>query len=175
MNSGSPVIWFANLRESPLGEIWVAAADDGLIALDLWEDKDRFLGIVGNLKKGELVYAPEQLNDVLSQLAEYLEGPRQVFDVSIDWSVMSPFQREVLQEVHRIPYGRTRTYGDIAESLGKPGAMRAVGRANATNPIGIIVPCHRVLGADGRLHGYSAPGGLETKAWLLRREGSWLI
>ncbi len=163
------------MRESPLGEIWAAAAEDGLIALDLWEDRDRFLGIVKKLKSGELVYAPEHLDEVLDQLAEYLEGQRQTFDVSIDWSVMSPFQRDVLQEVHRIPYGRTRTYGDIAESLDKPGAMRAVGRANATNPMAIIVPCHRVLGADGRLHGYSAPGGLETKAWLLRREGSWLI
>lgn len=88
---------------------------------------------------------------------------------------MMPFQQEALQVVSEIDYGRTRTYGDIARQLGKPKAVRAVGRANATNPMPIIIPCHRVLGADGRLHGFSAPGGVETKAWLLRLEGSWLI
>ena len=93
----------------------------------------------------------------------------------MDWSVLTPFQAEVLQAVYTIPYGRLLTYKDIAEQIGKPGAVRAVGRANATNPMPIIIPCHRVLGADGKLHGYSAPGGLETKAWLLRLEGSWLL
>jgi methylated-DNA-[protein]-cysteine S-methyltransferase len=75
----------------------------------------------------------------------------------------------------RVPFGRQSTYREIAEQLGQPGAVRAVGRANATNPIPIVIPCHRILGADGKLHGYSAPGGLETKAWLLRHEGSWLL
>ena len=121
------------------------------------------------------MYASERLEGVIGQVAEYLQGSRQNFDIKIDWSVMSSFQREVLQEVYNIPFGITRTYGDIAVRLGNPGAMRAVGRANAMNPIPIVIPCHRVLGADGRLHGYSAPGGVETKAWLLRREGSWLI
>ncbi len=88
---------------------------------------------------------------------------------------MTPFQIEALQKVYEIEYGRTLTYGDVAKQLDKPGASRAVGRANATNPMPIIVPCHRVLGSDGKLHGYGGPGGLETKAWLLRLEGSWLI
>lgn len=175
MDPNTSVIWIGKLRESPLGEIWAAAAGNGLIALDLWEDEERFRGLVRKLKRGEFVYAPERLEDIVGQVAEYLQGSRQNFDITIDWSVMSPFQREVLQEVCNIPFGKTRTYGDIAARLGNPGAMRAVGRANATNPIPIVIPCHRVLGADGRLHGYSAPGGLETKAWLLRREGSWLI
>ena len=175
MGTHTPVIWIAKLPQSPVGEIWAAAAEDGLIAIDLWQDEDRFHDLVAKLKRGELVYEPERLEDILSQVSEYLEGARQEFGITVDWSVMSPFQREVLQEVNSIPFGRTSTYGDIAKRLGKPGAVRAVGRANATNPIPIIVPCHRVLGADGRLHGFSAPGGLETKAWLLRREGSWLI
>lgn len=175
VDPNTPVIWIAKLQESPLGDLWAATTADGLIALDLWEDEDRFRGLVQKLKSGRLLYAPEHLDDVLGQVAGYLEGSRQNFDITIDWTVMSPFQREVLQKVNEIPFGKTSTYGDIATNLGKPGAMRAVGRANATNPIPIVIPCHRVLGADGRLHGYSAPGGLETKAWLLRREGSWLI
>jgi methylated-DNA-[protein]-cysteine S-methyltransferase len=88
---------------------------------------------------------------------------------------MTPFQQTALQAVFTIPYGRLRTYGPIAQEIGKTGAVRAVGRSNATNPRPIIVPCHRVLGADGKLHGCSAPGGLDTKAWLLRLEGSWLL
>jgi len=71
--------------------------------------------------------------------------------------------------------GRYVTYKEIAQRIGKPKAVRAVGRANATNPMPIIVPCHRILGSDGKLHGFSAPGGLETKAWLLKHEGSWLL
>jgi methylated-DNA-[protein]-cysteine S-methyltransferase len=175
VDPNTPVIWIGKLQESPLGDLWAATTTGGLIALDLWEDEDRFRGLVQKLKSGRLVYGPERLDGVLGQVAEYLEGSRQKFDITIDWSVMSPFQREVLQKVNEIPFGETSTYGDIATSLSKPGTMRAVGRANATNPIPIVIPCHRVLGADGRLHGYSAPGGLETKAWLLRREGSWLI
>ncbi len=88
---------------------------------------------------------------------------------------MKPFQLAALKLVCSVPYGRTTSYGAIAERLGEPGAARAVGRANATNPIPIIIPCHRILGADGKLHGYGARGGVETKARLLRLEGSWLI
>jgi methylated-DNA-[protein]-cysteine S-methyltransferase len=80
-----------------------------------------------------------------------------------------------LRAVHAIPYGRLSTYGEIAAQIGNPKSVRAVGRANATNPIPIVIPCHRVIGSDGKLHGYGAPGGLETKAWLLRMEGSWLL
>ncbi len=69
----------------------------------------------------------------------------------------------------------TLTYADVAQQIGQPKAVRAVGRANATNPMPIIIPCHRVLGSDGRLHGYGGPGGLDTKAWLLRLEGAWLL
>ncbi len=111
----------------------------------------------------------------LAAVTAYLRGERRDFDLPLDWSKMTPFQRAALARVYVVPYGRTSTYGTIAEELGQPGAVRAVGRANATNPIPIIIPCHRILGADGKLHGYGARGGLETKAWLLRLEGSWLL
>jgi methylated-DNA-[protein]-cysteine S-methyltransferase len=168
-------VWIAELSDTYLGDLWTARSPDGLVAVSLWGDKARFIEVVNRLTGLQPDYAPRKLTDITSQLQEYLAGERRQFELEIDWSHMSPFQQDVLRIVCAIAYGRTRTYGDIARQLGKPQAMRAVGRANATNPMPIIIPCHRVLGADGRLHGYSAPGGLETKARLLRLEGSWLI
>jgi methylated-DNA-[protein]-cysteine S-methyltransferase len=165
-------------RDTPLGRIWVAATAEGLVAVSLWDDQDRFAAEVAQLAGGEpaLVAAGETVvTEAVAQVTAYLAGERREFDLPIDWSVLTPFQTEVLRAVQAIPYGRLSTYGEIARQIGQPGAVRAVGRANATNPIPLVIPCHRVLGADGKLHGYSAPGGLETKAWLLRLEGSWLL
>jgi len=173
--TGNDTIWMGELNDTPLGEIWAAQSTNGLVAASLWGDKVRFNKMIRKLLGVDAVYAPEQLEIVTNQLTEYFNKQRRRFEFPIDWSVMTPFQRETLLVVYDIEYGHTRTYGDIARQLGKPKAVRAVGRANATNPMPIIIPCHRVLGADGRLHGYSAPGGVETKAWLLRLEGSWLI
>ncbi len=106
-------------------------------------------------------------------MREYVDGDRREFRFKIDWSSMkSDFQRTVLRRVVKIPCGQTRTYGQIASEIGRPGASRAVGRANATNPMPLVIPCHRVVGADGGLHGYGGAGGLRTKAWLLRMEAS---
>lgn len=167
--------WTGELSDTYLGEIWAAQSEVGLVAVSLWGNKAQFSEQVQSVTGSEPIYAADRLESVTRQLKEYLNGERRRFDVQIDWSVMTPFQQDVLKLVCEIKYGRTLTYGDIARQLGKPKAVRAVGRANATNPMPIIIPCHRVLGADGRLHGYSAPGGVETKARLLRLEGSWLI
>lgn len=102
------------------------------------------------------------------QLSEYFSGERRVFDVPLDLRG-SEFQLEVWRAVHAIPYGRTASYGDIAELLGRPGASRAVGGANHHNPVPIIVPCHRVIGSDGSLVGFG--GGLRLKHRLLALEG----
>jgi methylated-DNA-[protein]-cysteine S-methyltransferase len=104
------------------------------------------------------------------QVGEYLAGERRAFDLAIDWSGMGAFQRAALEQVIAVPYGQTATYGEIARRIGKPGAGRAVGRANATNPVPLVIPCHRLVGTDGKLHGYGAPGGIETKRWLLELE-----
>lgn len=106
----------------------------------------------------------------IQALEEYLNGTRLSFELPIDWSVMTPFQANVLRLVNLIPYGETRSYGEIARELNKPTAARAVGMANARNPIPLVIPCHRVIGHDGKLCGYSAPNGIETKAWLLTLE-----
>lgn len=174
MNS-SKTIWIAAAAPTPIGPVWLALSERGLVAVSLWDDEANFRARVAQLTGGEVVKDGEKVADAAAQMIAFLNKERQAFDLPIDWSVMSAAQAEILHRVYAIPYGQKRTYGSIAHELGKPGAARAVGRANATNPMPIVIPCHRVLGSDGKLHGFSAPGGLETKAWLLRLEGSWLI
>lgn len=171
------MISIGHLDDTPVGEIWVAASERGLVAISLWDGGERFAAEVAQMS-GDAELSDDSSTIVtaaLAQLSAYLRGQRRDFDLALDWSAMKPFQCQVLERVCAVPYGKTTSYGAIAEQLGRPGAARAVGRANATNPLPIVVPCHRVLGADGALHGYGARGGLETKAWLLRLEGSWLI
>ncbi len=112
------------------------------------------------------------LEKVHDQMSAYFDGKRTTFDIPLA-PVGSPFQQQVWQAMCAIPYGDTRTYGDLAEDLGS--AARAVGTACGKNPIPIIIPCHRVVGANGRLTGYSGGAGTETKAQLLRLEGISLL
>jgi methylated-DNA-[protein]-cysteine S-methyltransferase len=102
------------------------------------------------------------------QLAEYFAGSRQEFDLAL-LPEGTPFECSVWEQLRRIPFGETRSYGEIAEAIGRPGAARAVGRANGANPIPIVVPCHRVIGSNGSLTGFG--GGLEAKSRLLEIEG----
>ncbi|WP_419147658.1 methylated-DNA--[protein]-cysteine S-methyltransferase [Pseudoalteromonas 'SMAR'] len=105
------------------------------------------------------------------QLSEYFSGARRQFDLSFDVSG-TPFQQQVWRLLACIPFGETQSYGWIAQQLGKPKAVRAVGAANGKNPLSIVIPCHRVIGANGKLTGYA--GGLAAKQWLLQHEGaSW--
>jgi len=113
------------------------------------------------------VEEPRAFGDVVTQLEEYFAGERTVFDLVLR-PTGTAFQRRVWDALSRIPYGETRTYGEIAEAIGQPGAARAVGLANGRNPIAIVVPCHRVIGADGSLTGYG--GGLDVKRALLDLE-----
>jgi methylated-DNA-[protein]-cysteine S-methyltransferase len=106
-------------------------------------------------------------NDTVQQLSEYFEGKRTSFDIPLDVDG-TPFQKAVWSELLRIPYGETRSYGDIAKAIGRPGAARAVGMANHDNPIAVVIPCHRVVGKNGSLTGYA--GGLHLKAQLLSIE-----
>lgn len=102
------------------------------------------------------------------QMEEYFAGRRQVFDLKLDWGGHPEFQRQVWEELLKIPYGKTVSYSDIAERIGNPAAVRAVGLANRSNPTAIVVPCHRVIGKGGELRGYFY--GLDTKMQLLRHE-----
>ncbi len=159
------------ISSSALGCIWVAVSERGLVAVEIGSQQGAFAQYVMRLGFDKIVFDSQRVSTAASQIAEYLEGKRRTFDLSVDWDVMTPFQQRVLQTVYAIPYGQVTTYGEIAHQIGKPRAARAVGRANAANPMSLVIPCHRVIGTDGGLHGYGAPGGVETKAWLLRLEG----
>ncbi len=171
MTSSPPKIYLGELNDTPLGDFRLAASDLGLVAVE-WADSQ--LELDAYLAKLKRPVEPNQrkITPYAKELKEYLNGRRTAFTIPIDWTFFTPFQREALQAVFRIPYGETRTYIDIAREIDRPHAYRAVGAANAMNPMPIIVPCHRVLGVDGKLHGYGGGDGLPTKEWLLKLEGA---
>ena len=159
------------LNETPLGDFRLAASDLGLVAIE-WADSQLELDAFLARLKRPLLQNQKKLAPYAKELREYLDGKRTAFTIPIDWTHFTPFQREALQAVFRIPYGEIRTYLDIAREIGRPHAYRAMGAANAMNPMPIVVPCHRVLGTDGKLHGYGGGTGLPTKEWLLKLEGA---
>ena len=164
-------IVIGNIKPTPLGEVWAAISARGLVMVDFGISRTSFERAVCKQTKSEIEYAPKKVDEVVEQIKEYLMGKRKRFDLTIDWSVLaSDFQRDALRAVFAIPYGETRTYAEVAAQIGYPLAFRAMGRANATNPMPLVIPCHRVIGTDGKLHGYGGKGGLKTKAWLLRME-----
>lgn len=131
---------------------------------------EAFSAALGKYHTAEVVFSPEQTAEAAHQLREYAAGRLKQFSLPIDWSTLKEFQRNVLQRTCKIPYGEVRTYKELALQLGNPRAARAVGRAQATNPMPIVIPCHRVVGSDQKLHGYGAGSGIPTKEWLLRME-----
>lgn len=166
-------ILIGSLHTSQLGEVWAALSARGLVRVDFRVSRVAFEAGVRRQTRGEVEFAPDRLLHLTRQIKEYLEGERRSFELTIDWAILaSDFQRAALKAVFAIPYGQTRTYAQIAARIGRPLAFRAVGRANATNPMPLVIPCHRLIGTDGELHGYGGAGGLKTKAWLLKLEGS---
>jgi methylated-DNA-[protein]-cysteine S-methyltransferase len=158
-------IYFGELNGTPVGDLRLAVSDQGLVAVE-WANTQ--LDFDSYLRPFE----PDAVAPYVEQLREYLEGKRHEFTFPINWSIFRPFQKEALQRVFNIPYGETRTYLQIALEINRPRAYRAVGRANATNPMPIVIPCHRLIGTDGKLHGYGGGEGLKTKEWLLKMEGA---
>lgn len=142
--------------ESPIGWIRIAAGPKGILSLDFVDSAPVRRGAV-----------PPVLDKCHRQIDEYFSGRRRTFDLDLDLRGTA-FQRRVWRELLKIPFGETSSYGRIAAALGPRGSARAVGGANHRNPVSIIVPCHRVLGADGSLTGYG--GGLWRKKWLLEYE-----
>jgi methylated-DNA-[protein]-cysteine S-methyltransferase len=165
------MISFGHTDPTLLGVIWVAVSENGLVAVDFPVTQNAFTARLQKQHAAPIVFAPEKVKKAVAQLQEYAAGVRTVFTLPIDWAVLSEFQRQALQATRDIPCGETRTYKEIAAALGNPRAARAVGRAEATNPMPLVIPCHRVIGSDHKLHGYGAGDGLETKAWLLKLEG----
>jgi methylated-DNA-[protein]-cysteine S-methyltransferase len=161
--------------DAPFGLLFAEVTGRGLRRLDF----------MGGLREPPLRRGEEQPREVSNepmspeeqalataleaQLREYFEGERREFDIPLDLGNGSEFRRRVWQQVAMIPYGETLSYAEVAANAGNPSAYRAAGSACGANPIVILIPCHRVVGSDKRLHGFG--GGLDTKAWLLRHEG----
>jgi len=163
-------IYIGHTGKTILGDIWVAVNGKGLVAIEFPASRAGFSAWLQQHHDCEIVASPEKTSAAVTQLKEYAASKRRDFTLPIDWSILTDFQSQALKKVYAIPYGATRTYADIAAQINRPRAYRAVGSANATNPIPLVIPCHRVLGTDGKLHGYGAGAGLKTKAWLLKME-----
>ncbi len=157
--------------DSPLGPLTVFVTRRGLVRLSYaGEPIERQLDELAALISPRVMEAPERTDEVRGQLDAYFAGTRREFDVPIDWRLLRGFRRDVLRATARIPFGAVSSYRAIASAAGSPNAYRAAGSALGSNPVPIIVPCHRVLHAGGGLGGYT--GGLGRKRFLLRLEGA---
>jgi methylated-DNA-[protein]-cysteine S-methyltransferase len=158
--------------DSPVGPLLLAATPLGLVRIAYQQEgHDAVLQALAGRISPRILAAPRRLDDVARQLDEYFAGRRTAFDVALDRRLSAGFRRTVLDHLAAISYGRTESYAQVAVATGHPRAVRAVGTACATNPLPVVVPCHRVLRSDGSLGGYL--GGLEVKRALLELEGAW--
>ena len=157
--------------DTPAGRVVAATTARGLVRLayEDWNDGvDRIVETLAGSLSPRILEQPAALDVVARELDEYFTGRRRTFDLPLDWSLCTPFARRVLGATRRIPYGRVATYGEIAARAGSPGGSRAAGNALGSNPMPIVVPCHRVVRTGGALRGYT--GGVERKELLLGLE-----
>jgi methylated-DNA-[protein]-cysteine S-methyltransferase len=166
------VIYFDILEDTPVGSIAVAMKEAGVIAVNFDQTEESFTKRLANEFEGVIVRSKEKTEEVMRQLGSYFAGKRTGFNLPLSLEHLTDFQRKVLMATLEIRMGQVTTYGDIARRIGRSHAARAVGQALARNPIPILIPCHRVLAADGSLHGYSGAGGIVTKRRLLVHEGA---
>ena len=158
------------MHDSPLGALTLFVTPRGLASIAYPDDPiEQQLEEVASTISPRVMAAPERTDLVRRQLDEYFAGRRRGFDVPIDWRALHGFREQVLRATARIPFGQVSTYREIATEAGSPNAYRAAGNALGSNPVPIVVPCHRVLHAGGGLGGYT--GGLDRKRYLLRLEG----
>ena len=165
--------YYTSTMESPCGPLLCVVDETGAVVRVEFVNGRESLKITGRMREQgielvEDIEAAGRTAGLRRQLAEYFAGERRDFDLRLA-PEGTPFERSVWEELRKIPFGETRSYGEIAQAIGRPGAARAVGRANGANPIPIVVPCHRVIGSDGSLTGFG--GGLEAKSRLLEIEG----
>lgn len=151
---------YTDYLKTPIGLLKIDATDDGVCAVDFVE------------KKCEPAAGNALTQRCIEQLQEYFTGSRREFDLPLR-AKGTAFQQQVWRQLRRVAFGVTASYGDVANAIGNPQAVRAVGAANGRNPIAIIVPCHRIIGSNGDLTGYA--GGLPRKEWLLKHEGALLL
>jgi len=170
--------WFAHTApliqwdhmDCPLGRLFVGVSRQGLCAVDFGRDESAFLARFD--RQARLERNPRVVSRAIAELREYFSGARKAFTLPVDLSRLTAFQRSVLETACRIPLGQVWTYQRIAQEMHRPKSSRPVGQALASNPIPIVIPCHRVIASDGSLGGYSGGSGLDAKRWLLRLEGA---
>jgi methylated-DNA-[protein]-cysteine S-methyltransferase len=157
--------------DSPFGPLLAAATKRGLVRLAFPEEPvDSVLDRLSRSISPRIVESPAPLESVRRELEEYFSGARRGFELALDWSLIGPFGRRVLRATAEIPYGGVLSYGEVAADAGSPRGSRAAGNALGSNPIPIVIPCHRVVRTGGAIGGYG--GGPERKRWLLELEGA---
>jgi methylated-DNA-[protein]-cysteine S-methyltransferase len=155
--------------DSPVGPLLLAATDIGLVRVAYSrEDHDTVLQTLADRISPRILHAPTRLDPAARELEEYFAGTRQTFDLALDWRLSAGFRASVLHRLPDIGYGHTASYATVATMAGSPKAVRAVGTACATNPLPVVIPCHRVVRSDGSMGGYL--GGVEAKRTLLTLE-----
>lgn len=162
--------------DTPMGPLWIICDELYRLRAVEWEEhRDRMEQLLGLHYRRE-GYRRTDVKDpggLSSKLADYFAGDLEIIDTLPTATAGTPFQREVWKALRAIPCGQVMHYGQLAQALGRPGAARAVGAANGSNPVSIVVPCHRVIGHNGTMTGYA--GGVQRKEWLLRHEGYLLL
>jgi methylated-DNA-[protein]-cysteine S-methyltransferase len=157
--------------DSPIGPLLIAATDRGLVRVSF--DRERTDDVLNELVvriSPRVLEAPAQLDEVRRELEQYFDGGRRKFDLPLDWRLSRGFRAAVLRKLVRVPYGETATYAEMAIRAGRPRAYRAAGSACGSNPMPIVVPCHRVVPSGGGLGNYG--GGVDVKKYLLELEGA---
>lgn len=165
-------VYYDRLSPTPVGPLWVAVTDRGLVAVEFDTSEAAFARRLARRLGLEPKRSKERTAEARRQLASYLRGERTAFALAVDLRHLTPFQRRVLGAARAIRRGSVATYGEVARRIGRPRSARAVGQALGSNPIPIVIPCHRVLASDGSLGGYSGRGGIRTKRRLLQLEGA---
>ena len=158
-----------DLVDTPIGDLLVAVTDRGVCRIEFDPEPERDLEPLARDYGLRVLRAPKAVDESRRELNEYFEGSRMRFELPLDLRVAAEFRLRVMNELARVPYGSVTTYGALAAKAGRPAAARAVGTFMNRNPVPIVLPCHRVVGASGSLVGYG--GGLERKEQLLRLEG----
>jgi methylated-DNA-[protein]-cysteine S-methyltransferase len=171
----NPSVYYSSLQATPIGRVHAALLNGAVVAVDFGIAAEHFATELADRFEQPIVRDDEMLEPALEAMKAYFEGDPRPLDLKTDISHMSIFQQQVLASTTGIPHGRTMTYGGVAQQLGDLAAIRAVGGALGANPVPIIIPCHRVIAADGKLGGYSGHGGPDTKRKLLVLEGALMI
>jgi O-6-methylguanine DNA methyltransferase len=167
-------VFYDQLKGTSVGDIWIAVREGKVVAIEYDRPESEFIEYLLKLTHGRPSRSGEDVAAVKAQVLDYLAGKITSFGVEFDISTQTEFQRRVLQATLKVPRGQVATYSEIAKTIGKPKASRAVGQALRRNPIPIVIPCHRVIASDGTLGGYAGVMGDKRKIKLLKLEGVML-